>query len=93
MLQEREHPLTTSRYTVIGFWFDDLPIAVGTIEGDNQVGGGTFNLSEVDGQQGPWALAVDADSIGEAERAAVREQLQTIEADDALLTEQNGDPL
>jgi hypothetical protein len=70
-------------WTVIGFWMEDDPVAVGTVEGDHPVyGGDDVNDSGlVDGARGPWAVAVEAEDDDIAEKKAVQE-LMRVQFDD-----------
>ena len=60
-------------YTVIGFWHEDQPVAVGVINGDHQVTGG--DTSDISGSQGEWTTSVTAASAEQAEQRAISQML------------------
>lgn len=79
-LQERTGLTPTLRtWTVIGFWYDDEPVPVGSVEGahvawtSDQVDDGS---PVVDGAYGGWSVQVEAYRPHEAEPLAVAEMLR-----------------
>jgi hypothetical protein len=63
-----------SKWTVIGFWYEDEPVVAGVVAGDTPVFGGSDLLeNEGAGFQGPLGLTVEARDAEAAEERAVQE--------------------
>lgn len=74
---------TTPRqtFTVLGYWDDSSSaIAVGVVAGEHQVGGG--DAAEAIWEGGLWSTSVEAETMEEAEDAAIADMEGTLADDD-----------